>query len=428
MHFKSPLSQRHIGKQLLLLMTLPLLLLADPFSILPGTKAKGMAGAYSSLVEDSTAGYYNPAGYSLFFSDDIKELNYIGTTEIIDLFTYDEFSQYSLEDKFSKSKKMFIGVASGTSDYGFGISFYPVYDYILQDQLTTVENTYDHSTSLPAKLYPVIDFFHQKVDVLQLGASYNILRYQPLNTLVSVGGLLGLVFTGGEYGTNTKQGEFKQYTDKNKKKLYEVAFAKSIYSGSYMTQDAFFGFGLKTRLYENDDYGLYAGYSYKSSSKPVVQSDKEAFIAESENAKGYSILNIPSWGIPTANTMGMALSVKRELFHISLAYDKTHKAYNDVTYGVQSDIDTNAYGFEVSSPAYSLQGRIGYYNSTPDNASHISSDATTTGLSIIIDKEKYTNALIPSTADLSLEFKNYHQDSEIVPLTLLSFSFKYEVY
>ena len=411
--------------KLIILILSSIFIFSDTFSILPGTKAKGMAGAYSAIVEDTTAGFYNPAGYIVFFDNQATSNNYVITAEVIDILSFDNYNQHKLEDKLSTKKKPFIGISATTHNYGFGFSAYSVYDYILQNRDAIIINSYAIKTKLPKTLYTNIDFFHQKADITQFGGAYNVYQYDKFNSKVSIGGSVGVAFVGGEYGTDTRQKYLKQYTDKKKTKPYKLAFSKSVYSGIYSDYSLFYGFGVKARLYDSDLYALNTGYSLKTASSSQIKSSKENFIATFKKIKGNSILNIPSWGIPASQNFGISLNVKKDFGFFTFAYENTKKGYNEVTNGTLGDINTNAFGLEASLMQYDVQLRIGTYNASSSHAEDVDSSALTFGISYM--PEGLGKLLEFSTIDISVEQKTYEQGGDKVQLNLISISINHEI-
>jgi hypothetical protein len=399
--------------------------MADSFSILPGTKAKGMAGAYSAIVEDTTAGYYNPAGYMIFFEDNRTMFNYIITAEVIDILSFNDFHNNGLKNKLSKKQKPFIGISAITSKYGMGFSFYSVYDYILQDRDAIIRNTYINDNSLPKTLYTKIDFFHQKADIMQFGGAYNVFEYNEFNSKVSIGASIGMAFVGGEYGTDTRKKALKQYLNKEKTRPYKLAFAKSVYSGIYSDNSLFYGFGVKARIYDSDAYALNAGLSFKTSSSSNIKSNKESFTATAQEIKGSSILSIPSWGIPSARNFSVAFNIKRDFGFFTFAYENSIKAYKEVTNGSQGDTTTNSFGLEASLMQYSTQLRVGKYDTISTGQANINSSALTFGLSYM--PQGIMDFLDYSTIDISIEMKTYKKGADVVDLNLISLSFNHEI-
>ena len=410
-------------------------LLSDSFSILPGTKAKGMAGAYSAIVEDTTAGYYNPAGYMVFFQKDSPNFNYVITTEVIDILSFNNFRQTKLKDKLSKKKKPFLGISATTSKFGMGLSFYSVYDYILKNRNAVVDNTYskyNNPNTTPKKLYANIDFFHQKADIVQLGGAYNLYEYDKFNSKVSIGASIGISLVGGEYGTSTDADDLKQYyiDDKGNKQTYSTAFSRAVYSGIYSDKSLFYGFGVKARLYDSDEYTLSTGLSFKTASESKIKSSEEKFGLDydgsgDDNTKGSAILNIPSWGVPSSRNLSLALNVKKDIGFFTFAYENSTKNFAEVTDNAQGDINTNAFGLEASLMQYHVQLRVGRYSSTSSNSSDISSDAWTLGLSYI--PQGLGAILDYSTIDVSVEMKTYKQGDDMVNLNLISISLNHEI-
>ncbi|MEA3512382.1 MAG: hypothetical protein U9R37_02175 [Campylobacterota bacterium] len=295
-------------------------LYADQFAAAPGTKARSMGYAFSAVANNSSALYYNPAGF-------VSDSKYsVFTLEGGTASSWDETDN---NDAFSSDTQYFIGGGSFTPEGGWGFAIYSLYDIYFTEQY---DNGYDTSRAA-----------HQSNEVIHWAGSWR------LHERFSMG--LGVGYVTKIFSSDTNEDE----------NGYETAKSHNGYSlVEYDSYGGFFQFGLLADVLKDDETGnkLTLSYTYRSEADM-----KEKSV---DNDYGYSTtIGVEPFDLPEEQVIGAAIHYATAAASFLITYDIKTTTY---TYPEFASSDTTAMGIEIGFEGLSF--RAGAYESTPQNSDY----------------------------------------------------------
>ena len=306
-------------------------LYADQFAAAPGTKARGMGYAFSAVANNTSAAYYNPAGY-------VSDTPYItATIEFGDASSFDQTKNNTnvSGDIYDKDSQYFLGFGSFDQDGGWGISMYSLFDVY-------ITNTDDTKV------------IHQSNEVIHLAFSY------ALNSRISWG--WGIAYVSKLFNS-----------DEDANGVAEKHNGYEIYP--YDSSGYFANFGLLANVYKNDETGT----KFTLSATYRTEGD----LSEDETISG-TTTNVEPFDIPEEKVVGAALLLNTDIASFLFTVDKKETTY---TYPSYASSDTIAMGMEIGFDGFSI--RAGKYDSTPqddDNTLSAKVTGATAGINFKIGK------------------------------------------
>jgi hypothetical protein len=344
-------------------------LMADPFVAYPGTKAKGMAGAFTAVANNNSAMYFNPAGMTNFESD---ENHGMFTLEVGKGAGYNS-EESVLEDKFSDSTAYFLAWGTSGSGLNGGIALYNL--YTIRAQVLDESGSY-------------LGYRDQDISVISGSLSYELMKEMyPMGGKLSIGATLGLGYSGGGTLTSDTSGTDEEIDAK----------------GTLMAV------GVKARIFNSMTFKVDVGANYRAQTK--MESVDDELIA---------LEQIDAMDIPEEKAFGIAAMYFTEYGVFTLALDQKTTNYEDATSWENSSVylgvpnyKTTAVGLDYSGPLLNLRG--GIYKSTPDTDS-IEISGITFGAGF-----EWENGLM---VEASVDQKSYEHTSwtESIDKSLLSVS------
>jgi len=110
------------NKRIILITLLCTSLYADPFTAAPGSKARGMAGAYTAISNTTEAGYYNAAGTASLKTDkDYKFVSLGYTQNALDASTYMSNNSY---DNYRNTNDLYFDIGYVSNNWGISYVLY----------------------------------------------------------------------------------------------------------------------------------------------------------------------------------------------------------------------------------------------------------------------------------------------------------------
>jgi hypothetical protein len=311
-------------------------IMADPLVSYPGTKAKGMGGAFTAIANNNSAMYFNPAGMVNF---DSNRSNIMFTGEVGTGAAFD-FDVNSRDDLTSSTVNYFVAFGMTTPKFGLGLAVYSLYS-VRADAVS--ENGED------------VGYKDQDISALSVSGAYTLTdKLYPGGGRISVGATLGLAFSGGgliEIETTDSDGT-----------------TSSNYEDDTLDQLGYFGaVGIKARLFDSMLFKVDLGANYRSS-------------AELENEDSSTVTTIPVNGMdmPAELAYGIAAIYQTEYGVVTLSADNKTTYYEEATSEENSglkfrlnDYNTKSVGLDISGPVYQI--RAGMYKSEEqdgDNGSY----------------------------------------------------------
>jgi hypothetical protein len=305
--------------------------MADPLVSYPGTKAKGMGGAFTAIANNNSAMYFNPAGMVNFDSD---QVNVMFTAEVG---TGAAFDLDPTTDLTSSTVNYFVAAGFIAPEFGFGMAVYSLYS--VRAEAVSEDGQY-------------VGYKDQDISVLSASGAYTLTNgLYPGGGRISVGATLGLAFSGGgliEIETTSSDGS-----------------VSSNYEDDTLDQLGYFGaVGIKARLFDSMLFKVDLGANYRSS-------------AELENEDSSTVATIPVNGMdmPAELAYGIAAIYQTEYGVITLAADNKTTYYEEATseensglYFRLNDYNTQSVGLDISGPVY--QVRAGAYRSAEQDGAN----------------------------------------------------------
>lgn len=347
-------------------------LMADPFVAYPGTKAKGMGGAFTAVANNNSAMYFNPAGMTNFESDE----NYgMFTLEIGKAAGFDGEAE-----EFSDSTSYFVSLGTSGNGFNGGIALYNLYSVrgvATDDNMDAIGGTIANS------------YRDQDISVLSGSLSYELAKeIYPMGGKLSIGATLGVGFSGG--------GLFNWSTTED-----DGTTSSSADDDTLDARGTLMAVGIKARLFNSMTFKVDVGANYRAQTK-MHSIDDETYTYE----------QVDAMDIPQEIAFGAAAMYFTEYGVFTLALDQKTTGYEEATKSENSklfflvsdnhvytmpDYKTTAVGLDYSGPLLNLRG--GIYKSTPDS-DFIEVTGTTAGvgfewdnglmLELSVDKKSYT--------------------------------------
>jgi len=359
-------------------------LMADPLVSYPGTKAKGMGGAFTAVANNNSAMYFNPAGLVNFESarSNVMFTAEIGTGGAFDL------SAPNWDDVTSSTVNYFVAGGISNPEYGYGVSVYSLYSVRAQATDSRGNTSYKD----------------QDISVLSASAShllpFGFNDIYPGGGQISVGATLGVAFSGGgliEVTSNSSDG----------------STSSSNYDDDTLDQRGFFGaVGIKARLYSSILFKLDVGGNYRSS----------AALDSVHDDDGTTSAPVNGMDMPAELAYGIAAIYQTEYGVVTLTGDQKLTSYEEATSPENSnfnfrlnDYKTTSLGLDFSGPVY--QVRTGMYQSQEQDGAYgknLDISGYTFGAGMIlssgsslefsIDKKTYEWAFAPENGEVFASF------------------------
>lgn len=369
------------------------ILIADPFVAYPGTKAKGMGGAFTAVANNNSAMYFNPAGMTNFESYQSHKMltleagtgaGYDGPkNEFTDSFTY--FAAYGVSGN---------GWSGGLAVY----SLYTLEGIATDSNYQPIGGDFDNSVR------------KQDISVISASLAYQLVdQIHPWGGKLSIGATLGMGFSGGG---------LLNYTSESN----DGTTSSSVTDKTLDQRGLLYGVGIKARIFESMTFKVDVGANYRA------QTEMDSFESDT-----HSFEQVNGFDIPQEIAFGIAAMYFNEYGVFTLAVDQKTTGYEEASrientqffplyrvsnerldgVGLIPDYQTTAIGFDYSGPMLSL--RAGVYESTgvdTDYAPQVSGKTIGAGF-------EYGSAML----EVSIDSKSY-DISEITlnDLTLYSFS------
>ena len=302
-------------------------IMADPLVSYPGTKAKGMGGAFTAIANNNSAMYFNPAGMVNFESD---KANVMFTAEVGTGGAFD-LSADNIEDVTSSTFNYFVGGGITAPEYGYGVAVYSLYS--VKALATDSRGTTSYKDQ----------------DISALSASYAHALPFGLNDIypgggrISIGATLGVAFSGGgliEVESTSSDG----------------STSTSNYDDDTLDQLGYFGsVGIKARLYDSMLFKLDVAANYRSSAELDSVHDDD----------GTTSAPVNGMDMPAEVAFGVAAIYQTEYGVVTLAGDQKLTSYEDATSSENSDLhfrlndyQTTSIGLDLSGPVYQVRGGV----------------------------------------------------------------------
>jgi len=341
-------------------------IMADPLVSYPGTKAKGMGGAFTAIANNNSAMYFNPAGMVNFESGSKHAMftAEVGTGGAFDL--------SNAEEPTSSTVNYFVATGFTSPTYGYGLAVYSLYSVKAQ----AVDSRGN------------VSYKEQDISVLSASAShllpFGFNDIYPGGGQISVGATLGVAFSGGglvQIETESTNGT-----------------SNSNYDDDVLDQRGFFGaVGIKARLYTSMLFKLDIGANYRSS----------AALESVHDDDGRTSAPVNGMDMPAELAYGIAAIYQTEYGVVTLAADQKLTSYEEATSAENSnmnfrlnDYETLSVGLDFSGPVYQI--RTGAYMSEEqdgENGTNLNISGYTLGAGMILDKNM--------NIELSVDNKTY---------------------
>jgi len=364
-------------------------LMADPLVSYPGTKAKGMGGAFTAIANNNSAMYFNPAGMVDF--DSTKDRT-IFTAEVGTGGAFDVSSTST--EPVSSTFNYFVAAGITNPGYGLGIAVYSLYS------ITANVKDPNDSTRYITK--------DQDISALSVSAAYALTNQMyPWGGAISVGATIGMAFSGGgliNYETTDEDGT-----------------VSNNYDDSTLDQRGFFGaVGIKARVYKSMTFNVDLGANYRSA----------ASLDSVHDSSNSTTAPVNGMDMPSEIAYGMAAMYLTEHGVFTVSVDKKTTGYKESTSPSNSDMifglndyDTLAFGVDFSSPIFQLRG--GLYESTEVvdgvNSNTLNISGYTVGAGYVFTKEINIEL---SLDNKTYEFQNRDDKSELFGSLSLNFAFE----
>jgi len=319
-------------------------LLADQFQAAPGTKARSMGYAFSAIANNTSAVYYNPAGF-------VSDSSYsVATLEFGNASSFDETEVNSggngAYDMFSSDTQYFVGGGNFKPEGGWGLALYSLYDVYLIENNSNV--------------------IHQSNEVLNYGIAWNI------GTRVAFG--LG-------YGRVQKIFSSDESSDGTSDTHNGLALTE------YESEGDFFQAGIKVDILKDSETGnkITLAYTYRS----------EAEIEETSDDATYLTTGIQPFNVPEEQVIGLGIQYATSAVSFLFAYDRKETTYTGSASFASSN--TDAIGLEIGFDGFGIRG--GVYQSTPQEdglSDALSVKGTTVGAYFKMSQGFYVEAAADS--------------------------------
>jgi hypothetical protein len=305
-------------------------LLADPFVSYPGTKAKGMGGAFTAVANNNSAMYFNPAGMINFES----EAEYTMITLEGGLGGKFDASKSNTDDVFTSNGNYFLAAGGYGSGWHGGMAIYSLYTI----KTSAVDENGDYA-----------GYKNQDISALSASFAYELSKQMyPGGGKLSIGTTLGVAFSG--------SGLMEMKTTKSD------GSETSSYEDDTLDQRGYFAMvGLKARVLQTMTFRVDIGANYRTRAAMESVHDGST-IGETTPVNGMDM--------PSEFSMGVAAMYLSEYGVLTLSLDKKTTGYEEATSEGNSDMlrgmpdySTLAMGIDLSGPEY--QVRAGTYTSTP---------------------------------------------------------------
>ena len=355
-------------------------LMADPFVSYPGTKAKGMAGAFTAVANNNSAMYFNPAGMTNFESDDNHGMF---TLEVGKGAGYDESA--TGDETFADSTAYFVAIGTSGNGWNGGLAIYNLYSIRANADIYDTNNVFQGT-----------DFRDQDISVLSGSLSYQITdKIYPMGGKLSVGATLGWGFSGGGLLMSSSTDD-------------EGNSNGSAYDDEVDANGILMAAGIKARVYDSMTFKVDVGANYRARTNMEPVDDEI-----------YDIEQINAMDIPEETAFGIAAMYFTEYGVFTLALDQKNTGYEEATSVENSGFNlrmpnykTTAIGLDYSGPIINLRG--GMYKTTPDT-DHIEISGVTFGGAF-----EWENGLM---VEASVDKKSYeYPGMESIDKSLLSVS------
>lgn len=300
-------------------------LYADQFLAAPGTKARSMGYAFSAVANNTSAIYYNPAGY-------VADRKYgVFTLEYGNASSFDQTENGS--DVFSSDNQYFLGFGAFGTQSGIGFAAYSLYDVYF-----TGTNNYAA---------------HQSNEVVGLAYSYRLFPR------LSVG--FSANYVSKIFASDESEDDYGNVT-------YDTHNGKTLLP--FETTGSFFQVGALLDVLKDSETGnkLTLSYTYKT----------EADLTEDKGDYDYTQVGVEPWDLPEETVMGAAITYGTSFASFLVTYDRKETTY---TLPAFASSTTNAFGLEIGFDGLSI--RAGQYESTPKDealAEALATKGTTYGL------------------------------------------------
>lgn len=285
-------------------------LLADQFASAPGTKARAMGYAFSAVANNTSAAYYNPAGYT-------QPVAYrTGTIEFGNASSWDA-TEDTLSDAFSDDTQYFLGYGRFSPEGGWGWSLYSLFD--IYRKITKGSET---------------KAIHQSNEVIHFASSWS------LGSNLSFG--LGAAYVTKLFSSDTEDDSYSAKIHKG----YELE--------EYEASGTFFNAGILLDVFKTESGNkLTLSATYRS----------EADMSEDDSGVNYTSISIEPYDIPEETVVGAAFHLNTDVISFLFTADKKETTYSGFFEGLSSE--TLATGVEIGLGFLTL--RAGFYESTPIN-------------------------------------------------------------
>ncbi len=322
-------------------------LMADPYGTAPGTKARGMGGAFTAVANNNSAIYFNPAGL-IVWEEGQEEFNAF-TAEIGTGMVGDVEKIWGGDDYMNDYTNYFWGVTHFGQEVGFGVGSYSLYSN---------NNPYNTGT---------LTMIEQENKIFAFAGALKLTdSLYPSGGKISVGATLGYAWTYDFWSSEVDP---------------DQADADSV----------LWSIALKARLYQSDEFNLDFGFNYRA------ETDYQP--------RAFATVDVVPWDIPEETAIGLAASIPTEFANVVVAYDYKETGYESATtpepdgniyttLNPLPDVTTHSLGVELGFEQF--QVRAGYYTGSTDESTGynaLESNGLTAGAGLTVDEWNFEVAI-----------------------------------